>query len=421
VADSQPNFTVDPTSVLLAEARAAKEQPARDRAYRESLDRLAADPLDPGALRAAATTAVAAGHYAEATAHYDRLIAAQPNDAGLWYDAGKALRAAGDRPRALRHFVRAAALKPGEQRYDFARRTMAAQVVPQWHFSMMNDSARNAAYAEALRRAVTPDRVVLEIGTGAGLLAMLAAQAGAKHVYTCEANPIIAEAAADVVRRNRLSDRITVIPRMSTDVVVGRDLPEPADLLVSEVLSSHLLSEDVLPTIEDAKARLVKPAGTLVPRRVTLRGALVGGDGVAHIAHVGTVMGFDLSRFNDFMPVMMAAPGKSPDVVWMSDPRDLLTFDFMSATRYPPHAAEVAIKATAPGFCHGVVAWMHIDLDGTAAYENRPGACAALVNWHWPPLYYPFAEPMIMLGNETVTLFVAHDRVSIQLLFRRIA
>jgi type II protein arginine methyltransferase len=47
--------------------------------------------------------------------------------------------------------------------------------VPTWHFSMMNDAPRNAAYDEAIRR-VVPGRSVLDIGTGAGLLAMMAAE-----------------------------------------------------------------------------------------------------------------------------------------------------------------------------------------------------------------------------------------------------
>ena len=82
--------------------------------------------------------------------------------------------------------------------------------VPRWHFPMLADSARNRAYARAIAAKVRPGDVVLDIGCGAGLTAMLAARAGARHVYTCEQQPLIAQAARQVIRDNGLSDRITV-------------------------------------------------------------------------------------------------------------------------------------------------------------------------------------------------------------------
>lgn len=54
-----------------------------------------------------------------------------------------------------------------------------------FHGPMLRDKLRNAAYAAAIT-ALAPGRTVLDIGTGSGLLAMLAARAGAQHVYGCE-------------------------------------------------------------------------------------------------------------------------------------------------------------------------------------------------------------------------------------------
>ena len=166
--------------------------------------------------------------------------------------------------------------------------------VPAWHFAIVQDDRRNATYAEALRAAITPRSTVLEVGTGSGILAMLAAQAGAAHVYTCEAEPLVAEAARVNIERNGWSDRITVIPKPSAAVEVGSDLPAKADVFVAEIVDNGLLGEGVLKTMEDVKARLVAPGAALLPACVALRGALVGGEDWARRCRMVAAGGFDL-------------------------------------------------------------------------------------------------------------------------------
>jgi type II protein arginine methyltransferase len=73
--------------------------------------------------------------------------------------------------------------------------------VPRWHFAMMNDEGRNQAFNAAIRNSVTSDSTVLEIGTGAGLLAMMAAKQGAT-VFTCESIPQLASLAEEVIQHN---------------------------------------------------------------------------------------------------------------------------------------------------------------------------------------------------------------------------
>ena len=87
-----------------------------------------------------------------------------------------------------------------------------------WHYAMMNDHKRNVFYREALRRVVTPDSFVLEIGAGSGLLSIIAASLGARCVVAIEANRDLANVAREIIRRNGHEGRVHIINKMSTDV-----------------------------------------------------------------------------------------------------------------------------------------------------------------------------------------------------------
>lgn len=98
-------------------------------------------------------------------------------------------------------------------------------LVDRWHFRMLNDHVRNAAYHAAIDRAVKCGyNRVLDIGAGTGLLSMFAASSGATEVYACEQLDVMCNIARDVIADNRLHDRITIINKNSTDICIPGDL-----------------------------------------------------------------------------------------------------------------------------------------------------------------------------------------------------
>lgn len=133
------------------------------------------------------------------------------------------------------------------------------------HASMLSDRDRTTAFIEAIKAAVRPGDVVLDIGTGTGVLAIAAAQAGARHVYAIEAGAI-SRLATKIIRRNDLDDRITVIRKWSTDA----ELPEKANVLVSELIGHEPLAEGVLSTISDARRMLTRNA-RIIPAALEIR------------------------------------------------------------------------------------------------------------------------------------------------------
>jgi protein arginine N-methyltransferase 1 len=136
---------------------------------------------------------------------------------------------------------------------------------PVEHGRMLDDDRRTLAYLEALAQAVRPDDIVLDIGTGSGVLAVAAAHAGARHVYAVEASDI-AEVAERVFAANHVQDRVTLIPAWSRLI----DLPEQADLLVAEIIGNEPFEEEILETTLDARRRLLKPGARLIPHALTV-------------------------------------------------------------------------------------------------------------------------------------------------------
>ena len=136
---------------------------------------------------------------------------------------------------------------------------------PVEHARMLHDERRTGDYIAALTDAVQPGDVVLDIGTGSGVLAIAAARAGAARVYAVEATDI-AEVARRVFATNGVEDRVTLIGGWSRQI----ELPEPADLLVAEIIGNEPFEEEILETTLDARRRLLKPEARLVPHALTL-------------------------------------------------------------------------------------------------------------------------------------------------------
>ena len=136
---------------------------------------------------------------------------------------------------------------------------------PVEHARMLHDERRTSDYVAALREAMRPDDIVLDIGTGSGVLAIAAARAGARHVYAVEASDI-ADVAERVFASNGVEDQVTLIRGWSRDI----ELPERADLLVAEVIGNEPFEEEILETTLDARRRLLKPGARLIPHTLEL-------------------------------------------------------------------------------------------------------------------------------------------------------
>ena len=138
------------------------------------------------------------------------------------------------------------------------------------HIEMLQDEGRTSAFLQAIRQTVKPGQVVVEIGTGTGVLSVAAAQAGAAKVYAIEAGRVQA-LASSVFKRNQVDDRVQLLSGWSTSL----ELPESADVLVAEILGHDALGEGVVDTFHDAIRRFLKPSGMVIPAKIEIFGELV--------------------------------------------------------------------------------------------------------------------------------------------------
>ncbi len=131
------------------------------------------------------------------------------------------------------------------------------------HIAMLNDRTRTSAFLDAITKTVRPDDVVVDLGTGTGVLAIAAARAGAQRVYAIESSAI-ADTAEAMFIANGVSDRVTLVRGWSTSV----ELSERADVLVTETLGGHPWEEGWPALVRDARERWLKPNGRVIPSEV---------------------------------------------------------------------------------------------------------------------------------------------------------
>lgn len=283
--------------------------------------------------------------------------------------------------------------------------------VPRWHFPMLADRARNSAYAEAIAAKVKPGDVVLDIGCGAGLTAMLAARAGAKHVYTCEQQPLIAQAAERVIAENGLSERITVIPKWSHNIIVGVDMPEPADVVISEIVDTVLLGEGALATLTHAMSALAKPQARAIPESGTLMAQPVDSVKLLDMWRPREAEGFDLSAFHRFAGVAQLTPNDFEACALrpLGPATELFQFDFTRPNINPARITK-DLSCSGTGTIHAILVSFKMQLAPGIELTNGLNA-----GGHWGRTAFLLDSPKPAQSGDRLTLTAQHDASQLSL------
>ncbi|NWR36591.1 ANM7 methyltransferase, partial [Tachuris rubrigastra] len=306
---------------------------------------------------------------------------------------------------------------------------------------MLHDKDRNVKYYQGIRAAVSrvkergEQAIVLDIGTGTGLLSMMAASAGADFCYAVEVFRPMANAAVKIVEKNGFSDKIKVINKHSTEVTVGPDgdMECRANILVTELFDTELIGEGALPTYEHAHKHLVQEGCEAVPHRATV--------------YVQLVESRRMWAWNKLFPVHVEAedgekiivppsemencPGvpsvcdiqlnqmPSSDFTALSDVVTMFSVDFSKPVQSASTSYRVQLEPVKSGKAQIVLSWWDIGMDPSgmincsmAPYWVNP---TSALQWrdHWMQCVYFLPREERVVQGEKVQLTACRDEYSV--------
>jgi protein arginine N-methyltransferase 1 len=259
---------------------------------------------------------------------------------------------------------------------------------------MIVDRVRVDAYVQALQKTVREGSVVVEIGTGPGIFAVLACQLGASRVYAIEPSEII-QVAREVAAANGCADRIEFFEKLSTHVT----LPHLADVIFSDLRGSLPLFERHIPSIVDARRRFLAPEGILIPRRDKLWAAVVEapkpyGELVDPWDH--NQLGLDLSSARQLIVNGSQRVRVSPNEL-LTGHQLWTTLDYASIESADV-LGDLDWSVARAGSGHGIVVWFDADLAEGAGFSNAPSAPELI----YGSLFFPWTQPVSLSPGQVV-------------------
>ena len=268
---------------------------------------------------------------------------------------------------------------------------------------MIADTTRVSAYARALEARITPSSVVLDIGTGPGFLALLACRAGAARVYAVEPDDVI-QVAREVAAANGFTDRIQFVQAVTTDVV----LPERVDGIVADIRGTLPLFGRSLVSVVDARSRLLKPGGWIVPARDTIWAALASST-AAHkriIQAWTTEYGFDLSAVRVRAANQWSRQRLDADDL-LVEPQCWAVLDYDSL-QGPNVSGPMnwTIEHAAVG--HGFGVWFDAETAPGIGFSNSPASHERLV---YGQGFFAWPDPIALLPGDEVRIHLRADLI----------
>ena len=268
---------------------------------------------------------------------------------------------------------------------------------------MIADRVRMDAYALALKVIIKPDSVVLDIGTGPGLHALLAAKFGARKVVAIEPNDAV-HLARQVAQENGFGDRIEFIQDLSTRVT----LPERADVIVSDIRGSLPIYGRHIPTIIDARTRHLREGGKLIPYRDMMYAALVD----SPRAFSGVIRAWNNPYAISMEPIKQIVLNTWSDQVaydlrqrhLLTEPQQWAELDYLTVEDSDVGSSSIVCEATREGIAHGWLVWFDTELTPGVGFKNGPDVDR--ISEVYGRGFFPLREPVSVQEGDQINLSI---------------
>lgn len=264
------------------------------------------------------------------------------------------------------------------------------------HKDYLSDPVRLEAYSRAIAEVVKPGDVVLDLGAGTAIFAMLACRAGAARVYAIDDGGVIEIGRAAAVA-NGFADRIIFLCGHSTRI----DLPEKCDVAVTEQMGGFGYEAGVVEFLNDARRRLLKPAAITIPRRIE-----------TFLAPVENPESYELVEFweerragLDFSAARSFAANDEDFGYYearhlIGEPQRATAFDLDHVCpEIIPLQTELQI--TRAGLLHGLGGWFAAHLSTTAVLTNSPLAPQCMDR---ATAFFPLERPVPVTAGVRVAV-----------------
>lgn len=289
--------------------------------------------------------------------------------------------------------------------------------------NMLQDFVRTGTYYAAVmeNRSDFEGRVVVDVGAGSGILSLFAAQAGAKHVYAVEASEMVEHAQRLISGNPSLGQRITIIKGKVEDV----ELPEKADILISEPMGTLLVNERMLESYVIARDRFLAPDGKMFPTTGRIHMAPFS-DEYLYVEMANKALFWQQHNFFgvDLTPLHSSAFDGyfSQPVVDAFDPRLLIspptyhTLDFTKMKEEDLYEIDIPLSfvSSVGTRVHGLACWFDVLFNGSTVQRwltTAPGSPTT----HWYQLRCVLAQPLYVMAGQEITgrlHLVAHSAQS---------
>lgn len=265
------------------------------------------------------------------------------------------------------------------------------------HRSYLEDPVKLDRYQAAIDLVVKPGDVVLDLGSGTGVLGLMAARAGASRVYAVDSGRIIS-VARDLARANGYGDVVVGLRALSSEL----DLDEMIDVVVGDQIGGLAFDAGVNLYYADIARRLLAPGGRTIPASFELGLAPVeSSDAYALVeSWAASRAGFDVSPVrrlaaNTVQPVQLEAEALLGEAVRCGA---------MEATDDADLQLAATLEIQRRGVLHGIVGTFRAHMAPGVEMTNEPGD-ASRMKHRWQDLL-PLEAPTDVLPGDRVSVRV---------------